>query len=121
MRHNLGLDTLLELDGTLAYQEDSYWVGIAAWCVSVTADTPHGIRYSLTLHNRYGERLLGYDNAHAVPLPRKFKYAGQRLPYDHKHRHAADRGVPYAFSTAYQLLADFFQEVDMVLKKERAS
>jgi hypothetical protein len=24
---------------------------------------PHGIRYALTLHDRYGTRLLGYDNA----------------------------------------------------------
>jgi len=33
---------------------------------------PHGIRYSLTLHDKYGARVLGYDNAHAVKPPKKF-------------------------------------------------
>jgi len=59
---------------------------------------------------------LGYDNAHAVKPPRKFKFAGQRLAYDHKHRHISDQGVPYAFSSACQLLSDFFTEVDQILK-----
>jgi hypothetical protein len=47
----------------------------------------------------------------------EFKYAGQRLTYDHKHRHISDKGVPYEFKDAYQLLADFFEEVDRVLKE----
>jgi hypothetical protein len=62
---------------------------------------------------------MGYDNSHAVKPPKKFKYAGQCLPYDHKHRHASDKGVPYAFGDAAQLLADFFAEVDRVLKEVR--
>ncbi len=46
-------------------------------------DSPHGIRYTLTLHAPSGKRLLGYDNAHAVKVKGK-KYSGQRLPFDHK-------------------------------------
>ena len=42
------------------------------------------------------------------------------MPYDHRHRHAADKGVPYAFQDAHQLLADFFQEADQVLKELKA-
>ena len=80
---------------------------------------PHGIRYSLTLHEPYGKRTLGYDNSHAIKQPKKFKDAGQRLPYDHKHRHMADQGCPYEFKDAYQLLADFFAEVDRVLEEAR--
>jgi len=76
---------------------------------------PHGIRYSLTLHNRYGTRVLGYDNAHAVKPPSKFKFAGRRLPYDHKHRTASDKGVPYTFDSAQVLLEDFFAEADKVI------
>ncbi len=34
---------------------------------------PHGIRYALTLHDRYGTRLLGFDNAHAVKPPMRMK------------------------------------------------
>ena len=78
---------------------------------------PHGIRYSLTLHNRYGTRVLGYDNAHAVKPTRKFKFAGQRLPYDHRHRTSSDKGVPYPFESPQGLLEDFFSEVDRVIKE----
>jgi hypothetical protein len=47
------------------------------------------------------------------------KHSGQRLPFDHKHRHAADKGVPYEFKDAHQLLSDFFAEVDLVLDEVR--
>ena len=67
--------------------------------------------------NRMESGFLGYDNSHAIKPPKKFKFAGQRLPYDHKHRHVADKGVPYEFKDANQLLADFFKEVDRVLKE----
>jgi hypothetical protein len=81
----------------------------------VTEGVPHGIRYSLTLHEPYGKRIQGYDNAHAVKLPKKFKFTGRRLVYDNKHRHVSDQGVPYEFQAAQQLLVDFFAEVDRVL------
>jgi hypothetical protein len=45
---------------------------------------------------------------------------GRRLPFDHKHRHAADSGVPYEFKDAHQLLSDFFVEVDAVLKEMKS-
>jgi hypothetical protein len=48
---------------------------------------------------------------------KKFKFAGQRLPYDHRHRTSSDKGVPYAFESAHRLLEDFFEEVDRVLKE----
>lgn len=110
------LDTLLDLHGEILVQEGGYWIKIEAWTVGPTEGIPHGIRYSLTLHDPKGRRMLGYDNAHAVELPKR-GFAGRRLEYDHVHRHARDRGVPYAFSSAGQLLADFFEEVDKVLKE----
>jgi hypothetical protein len=121
MREDHVIETLLDLHDQIIDQGDGYWVKIEAWVVVVSADIPHGIRYSLTLHEPYGKRILGYDNAHAVKPPKKFKYAGVRLPYDHKHRHISDKGVPYAFKDAHQLLSDFFVEVDRVLKKVRKS
>jgi hypothetical protein len=39
------------------------------------------------------------------------------LPYDHRHRNASDKGVPYAFDSAQRLLEDFFTEVDRVIKE----
>lgn len=119
MSHD-GIDTLLELDGEVIVQEGGYWLKIKAWRVDANDDIPHGIRYSLTLHKPTGERILGYDNAHAVPPGNQFKYAGRKLPYDHKHRHAKDVGVPYHFEDAYQLMSDFFAEVDRVLQEVKA-
>jgi hypothetical protein len=112
-----GISTLLDLHGQIIDQENGYWVKIEAWEVDRSMEIPHGIHYSLSLHEPNGKRILGYDNAHAVKLPKKFKYAGQRLPFDHKHRHCADKGVPYQFESPYQLLADFFREVDQVLQE----
>jgi hypothetical protein len=108
---------LLDLHGQVLDQGDGYWIKIEAWRVEVSAQIPHGVRYTLTLHEPYGKRILGYDNAHAVKPPKRFKFAGHRLAYDHKHRHISDKGVPYEFQDAFQLLTDFFQEVDRVLKE----
>ncbi|MCZ7561909.1 MAG: hypothetical protein M5U30_19210 [Burkholderiaceae bacterium] len=49
--------------------------------------------------------------------PKKFKFAGRRLPYDHRHRTASDKGVPYVFELAHRLLKDFFAEVDRVIEE----
>jgi hypothetical protein len=115
MREDPGIVTLLDLHGQIIDQGDGFWIKVEAWQVQATRHIPHGIRYSLTLHEPYGGRILGYDNAHAIKPPKKFKFAGLRMPYDHKHRHASDKGVPYEFKDAHQLLADFFVEVDRVL------
>ena len=112
-----GLATLLLLDGEIYDQGDGYWIKIEARHVEPNAHVPHGIRYALTLHDRYGTRLLGYDNAHAVKPPRRKRYAGRRLACDHKHRHSRDKGVAYEFTSADQLLKDFFDEVDRVLEE----
>jgi len=54
-----------------------------------------------------------------VKPPKKFKYAGCRLTYDHKHRRVSDKGVPYEFQDAHQLMIDFFAEVDRVSQELR--
>ena len=114
---DVGLDTLLDLDGSILEQEGGYWIKIEVRRIPPSEHARHGIRYSLTLHNRYGNRVLGYDNAHAVKPPKKFKFVGRRLPYDHRHRTASDKGEPYVFESAHRLLEDFFAEVDRVIKE----
>ena len=99
-----GLATLLDLDGSILEQEGGFWIKIEARQVPAAAHALHGIRYSLTLHDKYGNRVLGYDNAHAVKPPKKFKFAGQRSRYDHRHRTPSDKGVPYTFESAQRLL-----------------
>jgi hypothetical protein len=110
-----GLDTLLDLDGDVYEQEGGFWIKIEAKAVEPSTSIPHGIRYSLTLHDRYGTRVLGYDNAHAVKT-RGRGFHGRRLPYDHKHRAARDKGVPYLFESPQKLLEDFFAETDRVIR-----
>lgn len=115
MRRDTAIDTLLDLHGSILDQGGGYWIKLEAWQVQMSDEIPHGIRYSLTLHEPYGKRILGYDNAHAVKPPKKFKYAGRILAYDHKHRHVSDKGVPYEFKDTQQLINDFFADVDRVL------
>ena len=120
MSRDTGLDTLLDLDGFIVDQGDGYWLKIEAKLLdSSTPERPHGISYSLTLHDSSNQRILGFDNAHAIRPPKSKRYAGRRVEYDHKHRNINDKGVPYEFVDAYQLLKDFFNEVDKVLKEHR--
>jgi len=110
-----GLDYLLGLDGNIEVQnDDGYWVKMEVSRVAVTVERPHGIKYSLTLHAPDNTRLIGFDNAHGV---KPGVHAGKKYPYDHQHRHVKDDGVLYEFDTAYQLLSDFYAEVDRVLKE----
>ena len=46
-----GLETLLELDGEVFPMENGYWTKIEAHRVSPSDQIPHGIRYSLSLHD----------------------------------------------------------------------
>ena len=85
--------------------------------MQVSEAVPHGVRYSLILHNPRGLRILGYDNAHAVK--KRSGFSGRKLAYDHKHRNAKDSGIHYEFRDAHQLLSDFFADVDRVLKTDK--
>jgi Family of unknown function (DUF6516) len=115
MIRDTAIDTLLDLDGSIFDQGGGYWIKLEARKVDVSDVIPHGIRYSLTLHEPHGRRILGYDNAHGVKPSGKFKYAGRIRVYDHKHRYGSDTGVPYEFKDAQQLMNDFFADVDRIL------
>jgi len=113
-----GLDYLLELNGEILAQEHGCWIKIEARRVAKVDDRfPHGIKYSLTLHDRSGIRLLGFDNAHAISTRKKGRYKARTVVYDHKHIDPKDKGIPYVFESADQLLSDFFEAVDRALKE----
>jgi len=38
---------------------------------------PHGVKYSLTLHNRSNKRVIGFDNAHSYK-PKNAKYGAKK-------------------------------------------
>ncbi len=54
-----GLETLLLLNGEIYDQDAGHCIKIEARQTAATEHRPHGIRYSLTLHDRYGIRLPG--------------------------------------------------------------
>ena len=115
MQRDTAIDAPLDLHGSIIDQGGGYWVKLEAWKVDTSLRIPHGIRYSLTLHEPHGMRILGYDNAHGVKAPSKFRYAGRILSQDHKHRHVSDKGVHYEFKDAQALINDFFRDVDRAL------
>jgi hypothetical protein len=113
--HNeAGLDTLLDLDGEVFPMDNGFWVKFSAYRCPVNKHIPHGIKYSLTLHDKYNLRIVGYDNAHGVKLPKKKKFSGRRDVWDHKHQRT--RTSPYEFESAYQLLEDFWNDVNAALE-----
>jgi hypothetical protein len=89
-----------------------YVVRFAVKRAPPSPERPHGLRYSVTLHDADGKRLVGFDNAHPAPARK-----GQpvRVMMDHRHRMHAIR--PYVYRDPVTLLADFWAEVDSVLKE----
>jgi hypothetical protein len=100
---------LLDLNGITYHMSGGYWVKFDVRMVEPTREVPHGVRYSLTLHDRNNSRVVGYDNAHGG-LPRKGRYQARKSTWDHVHKQ--DRIYPYEFDSAAQLLEDFWNTVE---------
>jgi hypothetical protein len=112
MEHTLAF--LLAFNGRVHHYADGYFVKFEIREVEPTKERPHGLRYSFTLHGPGGERLIGFDNAHAVAaLGSKHKKKPEAA--DHWHRSENDEGRPYTFESAEKLVDDFFDEVERVL------
>jgi hypothetical protein len=107
------LERLLDLDGEIFEVGGGYWVEITAVRIPVTAARPHGINYALRLFDPKGKRLVCYDNAHA---PHEGRAPSRRKSIVHDHRHFGERVRPYVYSDAETLLADFWTDVERVLK-----
>ena len=107
-------DTLLDLDGEMFVIDPvgKHWVKFEVKQVAPTPERPHGLKYSLTLHNDAGERLVGFDNAHAVKAGIG---PGAKAPVAHDHRHRLKTVHPYEYKTPADLLVDFWRDVDAML------
>jgi hypothetical protein len=110
------VDAMLDLDGQVLVVDPrgGHCVKFVVRHVEPSRERPHGLTYSLTLHNAAGVRLVGFDNAHPVRESRR-PGGKSRGPYDHKHRLGAVR--PYRYRDAGTLLEDFWSEVDSFLKE----
>lgn len=104
------LDTLLDLNGEIFMMDAGYWVKIEAKRVSPSPSIPHGVLYSLTLHDRNNVRVVGFDNAHAIKPKGRKRFSGRKVTWDHKHH--MDKVESYEFESAGQLLDDFWGAVD---------
>ena len=117
-QRDASLDTLLDLDGQVLVLDEKggYWVKFEVKRVMPTKQRPHGLDYSITLHGNTNERLVGFDNAH--PVRQSAGPGGKgKTAYDHKHRVRTIR--PCEYRNVATLLADFWAEVDAVLKERR--
>jgi uncharacterized protein DUF6516 len=87
--------------------------GLSGFRIAITRSSetrPHGIKYSFTLHDVDGTRLLGYDDAHGV---------GRALAYDHRHRFKRTKELmAYEFRGADELICDFFAAIERACATE---
>ncbi|MDP2621037.1 MAG: DUF6516 family protein [Hyphomicrobiales bacterium] len=109
-----GLDRLLDLHGILAEVGGGYWVKIEVWRVPPEHDRPHGIAYTLTLHEPDGRRIFGIDNAHLV---RPLRGPARRSRPWRNHLHRGETVRPYVYRDADTLIDDFWREVAAILKQ----
>ena len=106
------MENLLNLHGHKFYRDDGYWYQIEVRRVDKTKERPHGMSYSLTLHEKSNKRVYGIDNAHGYDF-RKSRFSGRRIVYDHKH--LEEKVMPYEYESPAKLVADFFREADEYL------
>lgn len=107
------LDTLLDLNGEIFMLDGGYWVKFETKEVFPSLSIPHGIRYSLTLHDKNNVRVIGFDNANAIKSKSRKRFSGRKVTWDHKHH--MEKVKPYEFESAGQLLDDFWKAVDEYL------
>jgi hypothetical protein len=110
MSEDAGLEVLLSLDGASWEAAEGHVVEFSVRRTPKTAERPHGIAYALVFRPAGGEPLVRFDNAHAVKGPGG-RFVRRSQAHDHWHRSENDPGRPYVFTTAMQLLEDFWREV----------
>ncbi len=110
------LEFLLAFDGRVHYYPNGYFVKFEIKRVPASKERSHGLRYSFTLHDPEGKRLMGFDNAHTVAAVGS-RFKDRPVAADHQHRTEDDPGRPYTFIDAEKLVDDFFGEVERVLSE----
>jgi len=103
------LEFLLSLSGQEFRFASGYSIKVKPVRAAPTSGRPHGIKYSLTLHDPRGRRIYGLDNSHRVARQREF---------DHRHVYGARRAVGYRFRGPAELLEDFYKEVTRILAEK---
>jgi hypothetical protein len=118
MNEDEELELLLSLDGASFEAAKGYVVEFVGRRTDTTPERPHGISYALVFRPKDGEPYIRFDNAHAIVRPGG-RFVKADRAYDHWHRTENDPGRPYSFTTAAQLLEDFWREVKRVMDERR--
>ncbi len=106
------LQALLDLDGAeIELMDGQFLARFEAHTVELSPEVPHGIKYALTLHDRTGQRVLGFDNAHPIKL-KKGRFVERPTEADHWHYGPGEVARKYQFQGAGKLLEDFWAEVE---------
>jgi hypothetical protein len=100
------LELLLSFDGANYEAAEGYVVEFTVKRTARTAERPHGVSYALVFRPVRGEPYV-LDNAHAAERP------GGRFV-----KASPAYGRPYKFTTASQLLDDFWSEIKRVMKEK---
>jgi hypothetical protein len=106
------LENLLMLDGEVFPLDNGCWVKFEAKRVELSSAIPHGVKYSLALHDKRNHRVIGYDNAHSFKPTQK--YGAKKESYDYIHKKMDI--VSYEFESAAQLIEDFWKSVDYYME-----
>jgi len=112
-RDDASLELLLNLDGEVFPMDNGCWTKFEVKRVEPNPNILHGIKYSITFHDRNNKRIIGFDNAHAYK-PKKKKFGARKITWDHKH--LQERISSYEYESAGQLLEDFCVAVEKFLK-----
>jgi hypothetical protein len=110
MSEDAELELLLSLDGASFEAAEGYVVEFMARRTKPTPQRPQGLSYALVFRPKDGEPFVRFDNAHAAGRPGG-RFVKATAAHDHWHRAAGDPGRPYLFTSAMQLLEDFWREV----------
>ena len=104
------MQRLLDYDGRRYWLENGWSVWIRVKRTQASQERPHGLKYSFTLHDVDGERLLGFDNAHGT---------GDQDEHDHEHRFRRTEEIrSYEYLGTDQLLVDFFDAVERACDRD---
>ena len=106
------IEWMLSINNQRVGLESGYWWTVRAWKVEPHEGQPHGLFYSITLHDEMSCRVLGFDNAHPVDVATGPARKSRRpKTWDHKHMRG-NRSVPYVFISPAQLVEDFFDAMN---------
>ena len=98
-KRDFGSDSLLALDGARYFVDDKGDLEaiFKVTSVAVSPGRPHGLKYTLMLLNAKGERIVCFDNAHAVS---QGSGPGKKNSKQYDHKHIGKKVTPYEFKDA---------------------